>query len=289
MSLSKTPAASSSGDDCDADVGFTTRILIQGLYPYKRQDSITRSMQAGPWRMTVTSPNGIPYGKYPRLVMAYLVTQAVQRQNLPPDEARRIPLGRSINDFLSRMGIATRGTGGKQTGNLRILREQLRRLSTSTVTVEHLSRADRDAGANMMIVQRWELWWGANAHQEPLEESWIQLTPDFYEEIIAHPVPIDLDMLRGLSRPRAMDIYMWSTARRYRLKADLHLDWDAIQSQFGADVQNTSQAKRDFRKDFKKAVAEVTDVWPDAGLTVTPDGLILAKGRPSVLPRRSRH
>ena len=286
MSVSETPAASS-GDDCDADVGFTTRILIQGLYPYKRQDSITRSMQAGPWRMTVTSPNGLPFGKYPRLIMAYLVTQAVQRQNLPIEEARRIPMGRSINDFLARMGIPVRGTGG-QRGTLGILREQLRRLSTSTVTVEHLGRADRDAGANILIVQRWQLWWGSENRQDPLEESWLELTPDFYQEIIAHPVPIDLDMLRGLSRPRAMDIYMWSTARRYRLKADLHLDWDAVQSQFGADVPHTSLARRHFRQDFAKAVAEVLQVWPDAGLTVTPDGLVLAKGHPSVPPRSSR-
>lgn len=284
MSLPIDPTHSDRDDELDP-LGFTTRILIQGLYPYKRQEERTRQINVGPWRITLDSRNGLPYGKYPRLILAYLVTQAVQRQSLPPDEARRIPLGSSINEFLTTMGISHRGTGGRQ-GTLKILREQLHRLSTSTLTVEHLGHPDRDSGAMMPIMRRWELWWSTTPRQDPLEDSWLELSPDFWAEIVAHPIPINLDILKALSRPRSMDLYLWATTRRYRLKAPLTLDWATLQAQFGPDSPTTAQARRNFRKDFAKAVDEVLTLWPDAGLTLSETGLILTPGRPSITPRR---
>lgn len=284
MSVSKNLPDDSSADHCD-DLGFTTRILIQGLYPYKHQESLTRVIRSGAWKITLMASEGLPYGKYPRLIMAYIITQAVQRRHLPDDEARRIPLGSSINAFLTAMGISHRGTGGRQ-GTLKILREQLHRLSTSTLTVEHLGHPDRDSGAMMPIMRRWELWWSTSSAQDPLEDSWLELSEDFHAEIVAHPIPINLDILKALSRPRSMDVYLWATTRRHRLKAPLTLDWTTLQAQFGPDSPTTSRGRADFKKRFAKAVDEVLTLWPDAGLTLSETGLTLTPGRPSITPRR---
>ncbi|WP_072577912.1 replication protein RepA [Corynebacterium pseudotuberculosis] len=78
--------------------------------------------------MITKSPNGLPYGKYPRLSMAYVITSAVVRSHqveqgyLTAEEARKIPLGESMNEFFRRIGGTTRGTGGN-TGTITRIRE----------------------------------------------------------------------------------------------------------------------------------------------------------------------
>lgn len=75
--------------DQDDPLGFTTRVLVPALFPYRRQQELTRTAHYGHlWRITITSPNGIPYGRYPRLILAYLVTQAVQRPEPGPPTRR---------------------------------------------------------------------------------------------------------------------------------------------------------------------------------------------------------
>jgi hypothetical protein len=65
----------------------------------------------------------VPYGRHPRLVLAYLSTEAVRRKT------RCIELDRHFSRFCAALGIpATTGPRG----SLPMLREQLQRLFAST-------------------------------------------------------------------------------------------------------------------------------------------------------------
>src|SRR5215217_3139625 len=64
---------------------------------------------------------GVPYGARARMILLYLQTQAVRTSS------REVELGRSMRDWLGRMGLAV---GGETT---RALREQAARISACSL------------------------------------------------------------------------------------------------------------------------------------------------------------
>ena len=57
------------------------------------------------------------------------------------------------------------------------------------------------ATVNSLIADRTELWWTSNRpDQAGLWESKIELSEKFFQEIIRHPVPIDINTLTALKR-----------------------------------------------------------------------------------------
>jgi hypothetical protein len=83
-------------------LGFMSRLLIMVNLPYRdpgkecknwwRQNgNVTINVSTGYDKQT---PIGIPYGAYPRLILAYLITQAVKTQD------PTIYLGKSFHIFL---------------------------------------------------------------------------------------------------------------------------------------------------------------------------------------------
>lgn len=280
----------------DPDVGYTTRWFVQALFPYRRTDELTRQVQNGPDRITVMSANGVPYGKFPRLIMAYIITSAVQRSGavdrgtLSQEEARRIPLGRSMNSFLLSLGLE-RGAGGRK-GSLTAIREQLRRLTSSTITVQKLYR-DRDQGINAPVARTWDLWFdSANPAQTTITESFIELTQDFYEQVIASPIPIDMDILQKLGKPRAMDIYIWISLKKFWLakrREDEYLfSWEIMASHFSPTPLKNPRALADFRREIKICVESIKELWPDVGVSITTSGVTIQGGAPSIPIKGSR-
>ncbi|WP_244874432.1 replication protein RepA, partial [Corynebacterium mastitidis] len=154
----------------EVEVGYTTRVLVQALFPYRKPQDDKIVARAGNTQITIYSPDGLPYGKYPRLIMAYLITQAVLRKGLPEDEARRIPLGSSMNEFMELMGLSMRGNGGPR-GTIGILREQLNRLATSSITVRKIydKGTDRDSLSNVSIVDEMDVWFSHDPDQATVE------------------------------------------------------------------------------------------------------------------------
>ena len=72
--------------------------------------------------------------------------------------------------------------------------------------------------------------------QSSLWESKIELGEQFFHEIIAHPIPLDLNTLKSLKRsPLGLDLYLWLTYRTFALKRQLRLTWPLIYRQFGAN------------------------------------------------------
>ena len=61
--------------------------------------------------MTATGNAKLPYGNLPRLLMAWVSTEAVRTQR------RELILGRSLSEFMRKMGIASTsgGTRGERT------------------------------------------------------------------------------------------------------------------------------------------------------------------------------
>lgn len=289
------------GDDAQ-NVGYTHRIFVQALFPYRKTDDYRRAITQGANEVIITSPNGLPYGKYPRLIMAYIITTAVaragqvQQGHLNEKEARRIPLGESMNEFFRKIGTAQRGTGGT-TGTITRIREQLIRLASSTIIVQSRIKNGSTTGiqgVNQSIADEWQLWFDSgNPDQTTLEDSYIQLTERFFKLIADSPIPIDLDVLQRLGKPRAMDIYVWITLKKYALhvqnRPSITVSWSEMEHQFSTKELTNWVRRRDFRNEFNQCVDTIRSIWPDVGIeTDTKAGVTIHKGAPSVTMRQPR-
>lgn len=279
------------------DVGYTSKLFVQALFPYRKTDSKERVLQNGDGKIVIYSGEGLPYGKYPRLIMAYIITRTVKNAGRLKDgkinheEALHIPLGHSMNQFLQAIGIGQRGTGGSK-GTLTIVREQLLRLADSRVTVKS-DDGVRARGKHTQIVDDWDLWFDTrDPNQGSFVESYIKLTPQFFKHVAESPIPIDLNVLRELNKPRAMDIYIWLTVKQYWLAKNNReaytFTWDMIAANFATKELTTAVERRDFRNEIKKAILELTTVWPEAGIEANTDGVTVTRTTPSVQQKPPR-
>ena len=107
------------------EVGFLARALVQATLPHSDPKANEFVRRNGHFTLSILAPKdvGLPYGRYPRLVLAYLTTEAVRRKS--PD----IELGSHFSHFCAALGIPP--TSGPR-GSLPQLRDQLQRLFAST-------------------------------------------------------------------------------------------------------------------------------------------------------------
>ena len=297
---------------CAGQLGFMTRALVCATMPYKDPKSKVFERKNGDMTLTILAPNGVPFGKYPRLFLSYLVTEAVaKRSNV-------VQLGDSLAQFM-RNTLNVSSTGGKA-GTSTLVSEQMRRLFTSMVSVQQMSKADGRGFSfeNITLVQRGSISnedakrvdaMAADAHGkesgeagqlwlESRQGTWnssIELTPQFFQECLETPVPIDMRAYRVLSdAPMAMDIYAWLTYRAsYVKKATRAIPWVSLQAQFGSGLPFTDQGLRDFKKAFKRNLDVVRVVYPGINVdeSSNANGLILQPSSthiPKVLNNKPR-
>ena len=279
------------------DVGYTSKLFVQALFPYRKTDDDKRVIETPSGKIVVQSDEGLPYGKYPRLIMAYIITRAVENARrlkegkITLEEACHIPLGHSMNHFLQTIGILGRGTGGA-TGNLKNIREQLIRLADSRITV----KADdgiRARGKHTQIIDEWDLWFDSrDPNQGSFIESYLNLTPRFFKHVAEAPIPIDLNVLRQLTKPRSMDIYIWLTLKQYWLAKNNReaytFTWDMIAANFATKKLTKGQDWVNFRTEIKKSIHDILTVWPNAGIEADTDGVTVTRTAPSVQQKPPR-
>ena len=102
------------------------------------------------------------------------------------------------------------------------------------------------------MADRSEFWWNERKPDERvLWESKIYLGEAFFNEIIQHPVPLDMNTLKALTRcALGLDLYLWLVYRTFALRVPLRLSWRQVYRQFGTDPDKASdkQAVKFFRR-----------------------------------------
>ena len=259
------------------EVGFLARALVQATLPHsdpKENEFVRRN---GHVTLSILAPKdvGLPFGRYPRLVLAYLTTEAVRRKS--PD----IELGSHFSHFCAALGIPP--TTGPR-GSLPMLREQLRRLFASTFQcIFHDESRGRHAGDGFLIAEKRELWWDPRPGKgQAAWGSHVLLSDRFFREATEAPVPLDLRVLRALRSPFEIDIYIWLTWRFFRLWRPVTIPWASLALQFGSGYTNP----RHFKKRFLEYLRVVLVHYPHARLEQAPFGLRLQPS-PTHVPVRS--
>ena len=257
-------------------VGFMARAMTLASLPHSRVQGVEFTRHNGPFTLSVMSPSdvGIPYGTIPRLLVAWLTTEAVRTKS------RELVLGDSLSSFMRQLDLVP--TGGRW-GSITRLKDQTTRLFASSFTAIYRDK-DRVALRGHRIVDAADLWWEPkDPKQASLWQSTVTLGEPFFKEIIERPVPVDMRALKALRRsPMALDVYAWLTYRMSYLKAPTEIRWESLQRQFGAGYPETGQGLRDFRKGYVHALQKVLAVYPEAKASPTDAGIRLVPGRPHV-------
>lgn len=257
-------------------LGFMARALVQATMPHRRTEAVEFTRTNGAFTLSMWAPSkvGLPYGSVPRVVMAWLTTEAVRRRE------RELKLGDNLSSFMRELDMAP--TGGRW-GTITRLRQQTRRLFTTTVSCWYEGEAF-EAESGFRLVDRHVLWWDPkHPDQANLFNSYVVLSEPFFAELVEHPVPVDMRALKALKKsPLALDVYCWLTYRMSYLKKKTEIPWAALQTQFGADYATEGQGPRDFKRAFLRALRKVALVYPEAKVAEGGYGLQLAPSRPHV-------
>ena len=250
-------------------LGFMARAMVQATLPHKDPKTNEFSRTNGNYTLTLLAPStvGLPFGSLPRLLLCWMTTEVTRTKE------RTLVLGDSLTDFMRQLDMTP--TGGRH-GSITRLRQQMTRLFSSSVSCTY-SDEERDSGAGFRIVKGYDLWWKPQSPgQAGLWKSTVTLSEDFFEEIIKSPVPLDMRALKALKQsPMALDIYIWLTHRMSYLKKPTPIPWEALQAQFGAEYNRANN----FRAAFKRALANVLTVYPDAKVKADPKGLFLSPSK----------
>ena len=207
----------------EPEIGFMARLLALCSLPRTNpRDRLQHVRRNGPYTLGISAGinNKLPYGNIPRLLLAWVCSEAVRTQS------RDLVLGRSLYEFMHKLGMEDRSGGRHQLGER------------------------------------------------------------FFQEIIAHPIPLGLHTLRALKRsPLGLDLYFWLTYRTFTLKTPLTLSWRQLYKQFGAHPADGPARITGFRWQCLRELKKIKRTWPDLNYHPVIGGLVI---EPSP-PRSSRH
>jgi hypothetical protein len=128
------------------------------------------------------------------------------------------------------------------------------------------------------------LWTPQDSGNRVLWPTQVQFSPEYFDSLTRHAVPLNETAVARLSHnAMALDAYAWLAQRLHRIEAgkNVLISWTALSQQFG----NGYAQVRGFRRVFKRTLAQVKVVYPDAIVEVTPDGMRLRHSRPPVARR----
>ena len=251
-------------------LGFMVRALTQATMPHRKVagNEFTRSNGAFILNMLSPSSIGLPYGSYPRLLMAWLTTEAIRTKE------RELNLGHSLSEFMRQLSLIP--SGGRW-GTIPRLKDQSERLFRTAISCYYQNDSTH-AHSGFMLADNYTLWWNPKSpDQEVLWRSTVTLSERFFSEVINNAVPVDMRALKALKQsPLALDIYCWLTHRMSYLKQKTEIPWPALQAQFGCDYATDPQGTRDFKRAFLRQFKKVNMVYKtkttegDHGLILKP-------------------
>ena len=142
-----------SASELDPDRGFMARMLVLCSLPRTNPGNRLQYKRTnGPYKliMSVTGDHKLPFGNLPRLLLAWVCTEAVRTGS------RELVLGRSLSKFMRALGINSDSGGAR--GEQTRLRNQMKRLFGCTVSLIYKDEHG-EVAVNSLIADRTAFWW----------------------------------------------------------------------------------------------------------------------------------
>ena len=160
--------------EAEPDLGFMARLLalcsLPRTNPGIRLQYVRRN---GPYTLGISAGvgNKLPYGNIPRLLLAWVCSEAVRTQR------RELVLGRSLYEFMHKLGMDSRSGGSR--GDRTRLRNQMDRLFAAQVSLIYEDEQQK-LRVSSLVADRAAFWWDVKRPAVPvLWDSTIQLGSNF--------------------------------------------------------------------------------------------------------------
>ena len=262
------------------NMGLLPWVTIQCTLPHSRQHNPDGSeatryerVNGGVRLVMFADPRiGLPYGKIPRLLLAYVVARYKRnRAHQSIDEARTIDLGPSWRALMRQLGM---GSQGGPRGTYTACQEQAQRLFLSAIRREAIhSESAHQFQQQLMtseghlpgvrrrgtVQPRWSEDGAPPPH--PKLKIYVRLSADF-AKACEIAIPVDMDTMAALQAPFAIDLYAWLSYRSGKLHSNnepyVRISWARLMEQFGHGYART----RDFRRAFRRQLRNVLEHYP---------------------------
>ncbi len=272
-------------------LGYVARLIAQFGLPHRDQGpnvhNYSRANGDLTFNVTSTNQQAIPFGTIPRILLAYVSTEAAL------NKSKTVRLGSTVSSFLrEELGMAV--TGGVN-GSITRLKLQSWRLFNCSISVK-AARTSPDnklmqrAAAGMLIATNYADR-AATKNADTLWEGSLTLSQEFYESTIGSKVPFDWRIIRGIKDSAlAIDLYFWLNYRMYSLKHPTPVPFfgsNSIHEQLGTDYEDTRQGRFNFKAKLAEQLAELQFFWKELRVEPTEDkqSLLLFPSPTSVSPR----
>lgn len=246
-------------------LGFNSRPFVLCGLPLRRppRDQLLYERRNGSFVLQVTGhPEfGLPFGQ-DRLVPIFLATMAVRQQS-------KTIRFKSASMMLDTFGMAK---GGKE---YRRLVTAFERIFGATIFfgTERMSASARVVHrARFNFLSEARIWYQRDA-DDSAGENVVTLSDEFFAEIMAHPIPADLEAVKVLvAAPGVLDLFMWLSYRCFTAKGEESIP---LFGDFGLARQigcvDYSRPRR-FRAMLEQWLATIRAVWPECPARISSCG-----------------
>lgn len=239
--------------------------LVQMTMPHSDPGTDQYARTNGITDLTWISKEGIPYGKYARMLMLYMSSMAV-KLNSP-----NISLGSSRRELVRVLGYTPSGELFSSIG------EQINRLRSSFLTLEQkqelLNQKKVLQFKNIRLFSEGETWWDGTTGDGGAH---LTFSPEFYELLRESAAPFSHEAIMKLkSSCLAMDVYCFFAYRSRIGSIKAPIPWEGLQAQFGVgDLPG-----RRFREEFRKAIAMALPYLPGIRLVPLDRGVLISRSQ----------
>jgi hypothetical protein len=258
------------------EIGFLYSGWAQAALPHRRladdaiwqveTDRVTLLVQPGARPGKPPVQIGVPYGSRARLILLYLQSEALRTGS------REISLGRSLNEWLRRLGIPIGGRSAKD------VLDQAERISRCRMSFQ-IVQGGRSGLVNQSIMDTAMFVEENEGGRGRMLLETATLSQMFYDQLKKHPVPIEEAAVRQIANNSlALDVYCWLAYRLHALSGPTPITWKALHVQFGQAF-----ARRDhFRQQFRHTLDLALSVYPTAKVKTHEKGITLLPSPPPV-------
>jgi hypothetical protein len=254
-------------------------MMITSALPHSKVNDNSYRRTNGNFTLAITNgyADMIPYGSYPRVILSWIVTEAIRTKS------REIYLGESLSDFMNQLGISV--TGG-QTGSFNRFKQQFLSLMTSNITYTFTdSRSKKVIVINFHVAD-------AVKFSDNLEEDFFKakiiLDETFFNEVMRYPIPVDEKAINVfMCSSLALDIYFWLTYKMSYIKEKTEISFDNLKTQFGFGYNDTKHGRYEFRRKFIIQLRFVLALYNVAKVSIHEDGISLYPSPPHIKKRKN--
>jgi hypothetical protein len=253
-------------EQCQQDVGFSSRPFVLCGLPLRRPPAgqLLFERRNGQFVLQITGhpEYGLPFGQ-DRIVPIFLATLAIRQKS----QTVRFSTAAEILETFAMQ------KGGKQ---YRLLVAAFERVFGAIFfrSASRLTSAKVIHHARFNFFRDAQIWYTrkSDVSFDKRSENIIVLSNEFYDEILSHPIPMDLEAVRVLHAvPGMLDFFVWLSYRCFTAKGPEEIP---LFGTFGLANQLGSveySRPRRFRMKLDQWLDVIAAIWPECPAKITLD------------------